>query len=173
MKLILALLASLLAGSPLAAQASLDAPADTFALRGANPLSLRPGARIRLAAPSIHDPWVEGHVIDYDGSSFAFTIEGRPSVVYLRDYQDVSALDVRRRLVRSSAREGALWGFYLGSTLGIIAGSLAANELSIGSGTSMAYLGSGGAMLGALTGAATGALLAPGRWYGHVLSGGN
>lgn len=133
-----------------------------------NPLSLEPGQRIRLNAPTKGDSWINARVLAIEPSSIAFTIDDQPPVVYTRAYSDIDMIDVRRHSLRRSAYDGALWGVYLGTAIGVISGPFAAKSLPIDTDTAILLFGTGGGLLGTAIGATTGAIISPGKWYRHV-----
>lgn len=61
----------------------------------------------------------------------------------------------------STTRDGALWGLFLGTSLGIIAGPFAAADIPMDTGPAVALFGAVGGAVGILSGAAIGRVLEP------------
>jgi hypothetical protein len=151
------LLSALLCAAPLSAQ------------RAAEPLFLEPGERIRFNAPFPHDARVGARVVTSGPVYLGFSMDGDPSIVYVREFATIDTLEVRRRPARAdAARSGALMGVFVGTAAGVISGTLIAPAISMETGTSVALFGSVGSLAGSLAGALTGAAIKPRRWYRFV-----
>lgn len=155
MPLVLALLAMLVAAPAASAQY-------------ANRFNLETGDHIRIDGPLLLDHWVDAEVTSVGPLHFGFSVVDDPGLVYVRSYANVDTLEVREVSRRRSARGGALWGFYIGTAMGIIAGPFAANALSLDTGPAIGVVGGAIGLSGAIAGAVTGALINPGRWYRYV-----
>ena len=132
-------------------------------------LVLQVGDRVRLLGPLPDDgEIVDGQVVEVSPYGFAFFLSDRSDVVFRREYSTLDGIDVGYRSPGRSARGGAFWGLFLGSALGVVAGPLAASNLSLDTDAAMLILGAGGGLVGSLTGAAAGATIAPIRWNRFV-----
>ncbi|MBV9774348.1 MAG: hypothetical protein JO040_10385 [Gemmatimonadetes bacterium] len=165
MKKHLPLLALALALAPcrgLAAQASTPGP-----------LRLDPGTRIRVSAPTLTPDKVVGSAVSIDHEWLSFTrpdSASRGSQTWVR-LAFVDTIEVSRgRSRRRRALKGSSWGAFLGGSLGIIAGGLAAKELPTSSEESAALGAVSVGLVGGAIGAAIGAIR-PGkeRWQPYVL----
>ena len=136
--------------------------------------ALEPGDRVEIAAPTPEAEPVPATVLAVQPRWFSFAVEG-DSTVWTRRFDVVESLRVsvgRSRLY--SARRGAVWGAYVGTAVGLIAGPLAA--LSVfgdhGVARAMLVLGGAGGAAGGAAGAAAGAVLARERWVPYRRVGG-
>jgi len=153
----LAVLVALLAVAPVSAQSAQSLP-------------LEPGDRIRFSAPFPGDPMVGARVVSTGPIYLGFAVDGRPGIVYTREFSSIDMIDVRRRPPgRESMRAGALMGLYIGAAAGLIGGTFLAPSLSMETGSAALLLGGAGILVGSLAGAATGAALKPSRWYRFVV----
>lgn len=134
-------------------------PAD-LAAQSVAPYGVTPGARARIAVPSLAAEPFAGRVVALGGDSLVFAASsGLASVrLPLAEVQRIDASEGRDR-VGSALRYGAI-GLVAGSVLGVVAlRREGENNPLVGMAGAFA-----GAVLGAPIGAATGALLAPERW---------
>jgi hypothetical protein len=147
-------LAALLVAGPLTAQQRTD------------PLDLRAGDRVRFGAPFPGDARVGARVVTTGPVYLGFSVDGSPDIVYNRAYVTIDTIDVQvRPPMVAAARSGATLGLFLGTATGIISGTFLASVVGLDTGPSVMLFGGAGSLVGSLTGAATGALLKPGRWY--------
>jgi hypothetical protein len=98
----------------------------------------------------------------------AFELDGSRGVVQHRPFTSLDTLEVGHRSRRAGAHGGALWGVFLGTSLGIIAGPFAGPALNLDTEHSIAALGSGGGVAGALLGAAAGAMINRPQWTHYI-----
>ncbi len=134
-------------------------------------LGLEPGDRIRLHGPFEQDPLVSARVVSTGPIYLGFSLDGRPDLVFTRAFATIDTLDVRHRSRWYSAQEGATWGLFLVTAAGMIAGPLLAPGRAMETSTAIVAYGAGGAILGIVSGAAAGAVIAPIRWYRYVIRG--
>jgi len=150
----------LLAGSP----ALLLSQEGTF--------SLRPGERIRIASPIPGAGMVRATVTHWEPDWIAFSL--RDGQVWTRHMYDVEEVQVLREVPTGRrARRSAAWGFFLGTSAGIIAAPFVAYGLDsdVEDWTAVATGAGVGAVSGLAVGTLVGVLFPRRGWTSYVFGG--